>query len=497
MNKPKRVLARLSLIAVSTVLALVAADLVLLGFDRLYAWLAGDELTTENLHVRFADYYRDGDRNPFPKEEAGKRGYIVPIAVEELVRARAITTGGGARFEAEGRRLLPPSGGKWDIDPMAYPLNPDRPAAEQVWIRERIEISGTGEHDGIYTCMAVDKDGVVTLDRDVVARSYASGVTIRGLRERETFAPNHSWYFCYYGVAGTKWASQFDADGCVRVEINSAMVREREELVAPKPAGQRRIVCLGDSFTFGWGVNIDDCWTRRVEAELRKADDGIRTVNCGASGSMYPDEYVSALEHRFIRFEPDLVLLTLCLNDLLPTAHALAHQEPLPWVMRQSRLLRDLFQGYALEGQLRFPPERDLVGELLALPDSKYPLWCMPYPRQSVGRANLWPGGGPQRALLRGRDFCQARGIRFGVVIWPYIQGLGRGEHYPFAKIHQLVGDFCGENQIPFLDLLPALRDQVETTDELWVCPADYHANPRGHALATPQLTDFVRTLLR
>ncbi len=496
-NKFKRFAARILLFVVASGIALILADLLLLGVDAIYGLTAGEEVTDRNLHVRFATEYRDVDRRSLSLAEAAAQGYIVPIADSELVRAREILTGGGVVFDAAGRRLRP-GGGKWINDPMSYVLNPVRPEGEpEVRLDERIEITGTAEHDGIYRCLRVEPDGTVTLDRDVASATYPAGVTIRGLRERDTFAPSKSWFFCFRGLEGSKWAPQFDADGCVRVDINSAMIREREELVAEKPPGQRRVVCIGDSFTFGWGVAIDDCWTRRVEAALRRTDDGFRTVNCGASGSMFPDEYVSALEHRFLGFEPDAVVLTLCLNDLLPTGQALAHQEGLPWILRHSRLLRDLLQGYALEGQLKVDPSRDLVGELLELPDRQYPLWCMPYPRTSVGRANLWPGGGPQRALLAGRDLCRTRGIPFGVVIWPYIQGLGTGEHYPFTAIHRLVADFCGENEIPFLDLLPALKDKVTQTDDLWVCPADYHPNARGHELATPQLTDFVQTLLR
>jgi lysophospholipase L1-like esterase len=307
-------------------------------------------------------------------------------------------------------------------------------------------------------------------------------------RPRLSWAPGKTFWLCYSGVH-QDW---FDEQGCVPCTMNSRGIREREELCEPKPPGQRRILCLGDSFTFGWGVRVEDAWPRRCEAILRQRDDGIRTVNCGAAGAIYVDEYQWGLEHRFFVFEPDAVLVTLCLNDLLPTSTALAHSEPLPWFMK-SRILRDLFQSYALEASLRIDPARDLVQGLLDLPEPFYPLWAAVDPHK-VGRAALWPGGGPQQAMRAMRDWCKARSIPFAVAIWPYLQGLGPRDHYPFAKIHELVGGFCKAEGIPFLDLLPALRGH--DSGSLWVSPADYHPNVEAQQLVEQPIARFLTGLL-
>jgi hypothetical protein len=311
-------------------------------------------------------------------------------------------------------------------------------------------------------------------------------------RTRQGFAPGRTFYLCYTGIR----QPYFDDQGCVPCTINSRGIRDREELCEPKPPGQRRIVCLGDSFTFGWGVRVEDAWPRLVERALRERDDGIRTVNCGAAGSIYVDEYQAALEHRFFRFEPDAVVVTLCLNDLLPSSNALAHQEPLPWALRKSRILRDLFQGYALQASLHIDPERDLVQQLLDLPAEYYPA-IAPWASKEgggPGREAMWAGGGPQASLRAMSDWCAERRIPFAVVLWPYFQGLGPREHYPFEKMHRLVGAFCREHEIPFLDLLPTFRGQ--DTPSLWVSPADYHGNHIAHELATPPITAFVADLL-
>lgn len=53
----------------------------------------------------------------------------------------------------------------------------------------------------------------------------------------------------------------------VKVETNSLGIRERE--LTNKAIGERRILILGDSFTFGAGVETDEAYPRRVEEFLR------------------------------------------------------------------------------------------------------------------------------------------------------------------------------------------------------------------------------------
>ena len=328
-------------------------------------------------------------------------------------------------------------------------------------------------------------------------------------RFRLTFKPGTLVHLCYEGRDGVEG---FDAHGCVPMQMNACGIREREFACEPKPAGERRIVCVGDSMTVGWGVRVEDGWVRRVETELRRDEPKLRTVNCGAAGALCPDEYLHALRERFWRFEPDLVLVTLCLNDLLPVNGGMSHLQPelrgrQPAFWEASALLRDLGRALGANDPRALDPARDWVGELLELAEPDFPPWARdmgvfeskpgskkPQLVQGTARAVFWGGGGPQRALLAMRDLCRERGARFGVAMWPFLQGLGDGEFYPFTRMHELVAAFCAEQDIPFLDLLPSLRGHDPRS--LWVTPADMHANAHGHALATPAIARFVAGLL-
>ena len=348
---------------------------------------------------------------------------------------------------------------------------------------------------------------VFTSISDELAKGLSEPVT-PSPRFRTRFTPNSTFYICYEPAT----RPYLDERGCVRVDLDARGCRERPALCAPKPESQRRIVCIGDSFTFGWGVPVERAWPRQIEGALRAEGHGdLRTVNCGAAGAIFVDEYAMALEHRFAAYEPDVVIVTLCLNDLIVTNAGLAHenrdaaertvQAGAQWWRRTSRLLgaaADAWQvwlerDYPKRSALLWPVGSDPSAELLRSPPT--PETMMLHVGLSQPVDAFWPSGNPQRALRAMKAWCEERGVAFGVVIWPFFQGLGPGEHYPFAAVHEAVRAFCAQTSIPFLDLLPTFRG-VRRTPELWVSPADYHGNEIAHDIAVPSLTRFATRLL-
>lgn len=303
-------------------------------------------------------------------------------------------------------------------------------------------------------------------------------------RPRMMFAPSQDFFLCYTDNDRLR-RSWMDAQGRVGVHINAFGLRERDDLQPAKPAGQQRIVCIGDSFTFGWGIPDELGWVRLLENELRQGGRDVRTVNCGASGTVCIDEYVTGLQQRFHVFQPDAVILTICLNDLFPNS-GLSVQDPVPTT--GSRLI-DLARAVFGRSALDLDPRRDWVQELLELPRDQAE-------ESGMAGANspydaMWSQGTPQKALRGAHQWCSERKIPFLVVLWPFLQGLGPGRHYPFQKMHDLVAADCKAAGIPFLDVLPALRSTDQ--EQLWVTPDDPHANPLAQTLALPAITAFVR----
>jgi hypothetical protein len=100
--------------------------------------------------------------------------------------------------------------------------------------------------------------------------------------------------------------------------INSRGVRGRKEIPYEKSSGERRIVVLGDSFTFAHGYEVglppiadDEVYTAVMERELP----GTTVVNLGVAG-FGTDQQVMYLSREGFRYAPDLVVITLYPDDL-------------------------------------------------------------------------------------------------------------------------------------------------------------------------------------
>ena len=93
-----------------------------------------------------------------------------------------------------------------------------------------------------------------------------------GLRARVAAARRAKWRVRLLGGAsdGASGYAPLRTGRRDRQPINALGYRDLER-VQPKPAGVRRLVCLGDSFTWGVGVLFDDAWPQRVERTLSRA----------------------------------------------------------------------------------------------------------------------------------------------------------------------------------------------------------------------------------
>jgi hypothetical protein len=106
------------------------------------------------------------------------------------------------------------------------------------------------------------------------------------------------------------------ADVSVWFRINSKGLRADREYPYEKPAGTKRIVCLGDSFTAGYEVDLEDCFTRVLERELTAQGRAVEVLDAGVSGFGTAEELLY-LERELIRYQPDVVVVSFYGNDLM------------------------------------------------------------------------------------------------------------------------------------------------------------------------------------
>jgi lysophospholipase L1-like esterase len=75
-----------------------------------------------------------------------------------------------------------------------------------------------------------------------------------------------------------------------------------------------RIVAIGDSFTMGWGVDVEDSWPAALERELRRSDPRVEVLNLGQGGAD-PVAYARNAVAAVPVLGPDLVLVGVLQGD--------------------------------------------------------------------------------------------------------------------------------------------------------------------------------------
>ena len=94
------------------------------------------------------------------------------------------------------------------------------------------------------------------------------------------------------------------------VHINARSTRG-PEFSEQKPLGVIRILSLGDSRTFGWGLTDEETYSRRLENLAQKylGDSGnVQVINAGVNAWSFPQMLVYFREYG-LRYSPDYVIL--------------------------------------------------------------------------------------------------------------------------------------------------------------------------------------------
>lgn len=102
----------------------------------------------------------------------------------------------------------------------------------------------------------------------------------------------------------------------VEYAINDKGLRDATRRPATKPAGAFRVLLLGDSFTFGQGVDYADSWPVLAERTLARQGLGhVDLVKAGRQGMDTRSELL-VLRRLAAEYEPDAVVVGFLVNDL-------------------------------------------------------------------------------------------------------------------------------------------------------------------------------------
>jgi lysophospholipase L1-like esterase len=98
-------------------------------------------------------------------------------------------------------------------------------------------------------------------------------------------------------------------------KINSIGLREKE--ISINKGDKYRVLCFGDSWTFGWGVDVINSWPNKLERYFHERGlKNIEVINAG-QGGQYTKTYKEYMSRAVPLLKPDLVLVgVLQIDDL-------------------------------------------------------------------------------------------------------------------------------------------------------------------------------------
>jgi len=273
-----------------------------------------------------------------------------------------------------------------------------------------------------------------------------------------------------------------------RVSINSLGYRGRE-IDPENQSGRIRLMCVGDSFTYGAYVDDDATLPAQLERFLRGRGYPVDVINAGVGDTTIVDQlYVLK---RGARIQAKIVLLVFSENDISD----LAKDEPTYMALERNRRLKSkpgVRQLYAFV--------RNTALFNLAL---RVRGWYQARGSNQVGGVHrredadrteaLWGRYdsllGEVQAYLAGKD------VRFMFVIFPSHYRLGseaRGDDR-VERVERL----ARKRGVRTVNLLGPLRAVGAGASDLYLLPYDGHPSGRGYAVAADALAKELEPDLR
>lgn len=262
----------------------------------------------------------------------------------------------------------------------------------------------------------------------------------------------------------------------------------REEPVGELPETTRRVLLLGDSFTFAHGVvdgakRFSDLVEARVnaEAEAAGAPERVHLYNAGVPGTN-PTHWVKVLNRMLPRYRPDAVVAVFFLRDGTDVDTSISFYQH-----RIQRLKEEHSLGVLdhLTLARRWADGR-IAGE--------FSDWYQYQFQKAYLGEEIWTERWRevQRALVRLRRICDDAGVPFRMIVFPMLLDL---DDYQFHEVEAEITGFAEGEGIDVASLTSAFLGR--NAAELWVSSADQHPNETGHAIAAEGLLPLIEDLLR
>ena len=250
-----------------------------------------------------------------------------------------------------------------------------------------------------------------------------------------------------------------------RVQTNDLGFRDNRPSVPAKQPGEFRIVVLGDSFTFGPGVEYERLYTSLLRTRLARAHPEVTLVNLAVEGYNII-QYEAVLEEVALGLQPDLLVLAMFpVNDFEMDDYrhhqrlAAGQVVEVPWYLSLY-----VYRAY-----------------LYRVPDLAQKAWQRLVPHEAGAPDRGWELN--VAALRQIQAIAEEHRLPLAVALLPHTKGFQTQR-----AIFQRVQDACAAQHLECLDLLAAFRALGVHDGALVLNAIDSHPNEAYHQLIARQL---------
>ena len=241
--------------------------------------------------------------------------------------------------------------------------------------------------------------------------------------------------------------------------------------ITPKGT-RRRILAIGDSTTFGWGIDDGETWPAQLETILNGGSDGgaWQVINAGVNAySSY--QGLRYLEERGFDLEPDIVVASFWFNDGMPW-----------WGMSDAEAFRRLgierWDGFFRHSRLY------VALKLVAL---------RIHPPQKLDKTKQRPRLSPaefEHTLAQMNRTCTSKNIPLVYLLWPLADQVEQ-KAAPDAAYQDIIAKVAQQTGMPLVNPLDAF---AAAAPPLYV--DRIHGNGAACRIAAELLAEKIRKII-
>lgn len=245
----------------------------------------------------------------------------------------------------------------------------------------------------------------------------------------------------------------------IDIKINGDGFRDDREYSYFKD--KKRIIMLGDSMSFGLNIKLEDTYGKIISKNL-----AYDVLNFSTSGYNTEQE-LSILKNKAIFYQPDIIILNFCLNDIYPAENNITNHP----IKNKTNYFYQYMRSKCAVIARRFGYRGGFISSVQGK-----------YTNNNAGWKSCMD------SILEMKRIADENKSKFIVVVIPFLSDLT--EHHPLKKEIACVIEFCDKNNIDRIDLLPYFIG--ENPEELWINPVNGHPNKKANEIMARHVGDVI-----